>query len=207
MKIYELEDGKATVVYKAESPQLYKAIKNELAVAAISGSISEGFLKALSDTKMTPDNAGTITPAIIEWEEHLAIIVPSSKMPDRLKLEAMERIVMGNLNKYAKSFSEIDDNVFLKNLEEGAGESSRSPVSNWKEERIPVERTSVKEKYNVYKLNSYRDIFMFEKEAVVFYYFCHEYYIVTRYLLDDFLDRSNKNVFLGKKILPESLHA
>lgn len=223
MKIYQLEDAKAGVIFRKTSPKLYKAIKDELKKVEKGKTISMGFIDAMHEAGIVPDGCPFFNPLILDMDMCLAIIISNKMQIDLSDMDKIRSEFIKLFNKNDNSGEEIsEDNILKKLLSEEDDSKDRQPISHWTKDVSKYEfgdksfyddmfdddvetEDEALEECHIYHIKNPKDLFKYKGVALAYYYYCHEYYIATKYILDDFLDRTYTDVTRGKEILPATL--
>ncbi|MBP3783863.1 MAG: hypothetical protein J6I68_11510 [Butyrivibrio sp.] len=223
MKIYQLEDAKAGVIFRKTSPKLYKAIKDELKKVEKGKTISMGFIDAMYEAGIVPDGCPFFNPLILDMDMCLAIIISNKMQIDLSDMDKIRSEFIELFNENVNSGEEIsEDNILRKLLSEEDDSKGRQPISHWTKDVSKYEfedksfyddmfddgdetEDEALEECHIYHIKNPRDLFKYKNVALAYYYYCHEYYIATKYILDDFLDRTYIDVTRGKEILPATL--
>lgn len=202
MKIYQLGCAKAGVIEKRANENLYNSL-----ISMIKGEQdSSHFADALFKSGLAPRGMTALQPMILASEESITIIVPQEEHTSHSELNKLRKDITKLLSKNKEPgegpISEVSDEDFLTYL----SDESESEYNTFKtrEENICVE-SSESHDCRIYKLNRPGDVFKFKNVAMAFYYYDHEYYILTESLLDDFLEQTFKDVTAGREILPDML--
>ena len=223
MKIYQLEDAKAGVIFRKTSPKLYKAIKDELKKVEKGKTISTGFIDAMYEAGIVPDGCPFFNPLILDMDMCLAIIISNKMQIDLSDMDKFRSEFIELFNENVNSGEEIpEDNILKKLLSDDKALKDRQPISHWTKDVSEYEfgdknffddmfddgdetEDEALEECQIYHIKNPRDLFKYKSVALAYYYYCHEYYIATQCLLDDFLDRTYIDVTRGKEISPETL--
>lgn len=212
MKIYQLEDIKAGVIFRNTSPKLYDAIKNELRKVELGKGVSEGFIDAMYKAGIIPDGNNFFSPLVFDMGAIIVIII-SNKQIEYTDIIRIRSKFIELFSKDAAAGEEIPEDSILKSLlSEEEKSKQRRPVkqviravSGCKCKDNNFCDMEPSEGCQIYHIKNPRDIFRYKPVALAYYYYCHEYYIATKYILDDFLDRAYIDVTKGKEISPKNL--
>lgn len=214
MKIYRFEEGRVGIIEREASPKLFRSIRVFFMALerAANKSINEDFVDGLVEIGLASPMQNAFNPNIIDMDEYIAIVM----MDDPFRKNSPDELAKITVKCVRGDFGEgewVDDEELLSHIRLGGKNTSQLPVYNWSQEKGDIEADTsesndVKEEkreWFVYKLKKPQDIFKYRDVATSFYYYKHEYYILTHYLLDDFLKRVYVNVTVGREILPEAL--
>lgn len=214
MKIYRFEEGRAGIIERKTSPKLFRSIRVFCMTLerARNKSINEDFVDGLIEIGLASPGQTAFNPNIIDMDEYIAIVMMDDPFRDNDGNELKDIVEECRRGDFGEA-EWVDDEELLSHIRLSGKNTSQLPVYNWSQERGDVEadtgeNNDVKEEkreWFVYKLKKPQDIFKYKNVATSFYYFKHEYYILSHYLLDDFLERVYVNVTVGREILPETL--
>ncbi len=226
MKIYQLEDATAGVIFKKHSPKLYKAVKDELEKVEHGQSVSTGFIDAMYESGIVPDECPIFNPLILDMDMCLAISISNKKQFGFEDMDKMRSEFIELFNAHVNDGEEIpEDNILKKLLSEDKNSKHRHPIEHWTKDVTEYElddgdlydelydytlddeddeEEEPREACQIYHIKNARDLFKYKSIALSYYYYCHEYYVATKYILDDFLERAYIDVTKGKEISPKT---
>ena len=228
MKLYRNPFGGFAKITQKEDSKTYELLMEQAASSDKFEKCA--ILDALADLGICPypEQEGVLKPKLdIDLiKKEINVIIVSNAASFIIGQEEAEKLFLHSMEIAPNEASDCEEKVFLEyyseNLERYNENDEECPVvkvtrttitdegnkSNVEESFNP-HTNSLKEKkkepskedvFRYYRLGKKRDIITYNDLAEKVYYYSSNYYIKTRYILDDYLDKADKSVANGLEI-------